>query len=96
MTNSPPTFQNMMNNVFKDVIDKSIVIVFIDNILIFTDDEEHHDEIVEEVLKRLKETDLFLRPEKCEFKKKKIEFLGMVIGEKAVKMYMTKVEAIMS
>jgi len=47
MTNSPPTFQNMMNDVLKDVIDKGIVIVFIDNILIFTEDEEHHDEIVE-------------------------------------------------
>jgi len=52
MTNSPPTFQNMMNDVLKDVIDKGIV--FIDNILIFMEDEEHHDEIVEEVLKRLK------------------------------------------
>jgi len=48
MTNSPPTFQNMMNDVLKDVIDKGIVIVFIDNILIFMEDEEHHDEIVEE------------------------------------------------
>ena len=56
---------------------------------------KHHDEIVEEVLKRLKENDLFLKPEKCEFKKE-IEFLGMVIGEKGVKMDMTKVEAIMS
>jgi len=48
MTNSPPTFQNMMNDILKD---KGIVIVFI---LIFMEDEEHHDEIVEEVLKRLK------------------------------------------
>jgi len=45
MTNSPPTFQNMMNDILKDVIDKGIVIVFIDDILIFTEDEEHHDEI---------------------------------------------------
>jgi len=51
---------------------------------------------VEEVLKRLKENDLFLKPEKCEFKKKEIEFLGMIIGEEGVKMDMTKVEAIMS
>jgi len=96
MTNSPPTFQNMMNDVLKDVIDKGIVIVFIDDILIFMEDEEHHDEIVEEVLKILKENDLFLKLEKCGFKKKEIEFLGMVIGEKGVKMDMKKVEAIMS
>jgi len=84
-----------MNDVLKDVIDKGIVIVFIDNILIFMEDEEHHDEIVEEVLKRLKENDLFLKPEKCECKKE-IEFLGMVIREKGVKMDTTKVEATMS
>jgi len=96
MTNSPPTFQNIMNDVLKDVIDKGIVIVFIDNILIYMEDEEHHDEIVEKVLKRLKENHLFLKPEKCEFKKKEIEFLGMVIGEKGINMDTTKVEAIMS
>jgi len=90
MTNSPPTFQNMMNDVLKDVIDKGIVIVFIDNILIFMEDEEHHDEIVEEVFKRLKENDIFLKLEKCEFKKKEIEFLGMIIGEKGVKLDTTK------
>jgi len=60
------------------------------------EDEEHHDEIVEEVLKRLKENDLFLKPEKCEFKKKEIRILGMIIGEQGVKMDTTKVEAIMS
>jgi len=86
----------MMNDVSKDVIDKGIVIVFIDNILIFTEDEEHHDETVEEVLKKLKENDLFLKLEKCEFKKKEIEFLGMIIGEEGVKMDLTKVDETMS
>jgi len=62
MTNSPSTFQNMMNDILKDVIDKGIVIVFIDDILMFMENKEHHDEIVEEVLKRLKENDLFLKP----------------------------------
>ena len=71
-----------MNDVLKDVIDKGIVIVFIDDILIFMEDEEHHDEIVEEVLKRLKENNLFLKLEKCGFKRKEIEFLGMIIGER--------------
>jgi len=52
--------------------------------------------IVEEVLKRLKENNLFLKLEKCEFKKKEIELLGMIIGEKGVKMDLTKVDAIMS
>ena len=60
-----------MNGILKDVIDKGIVIVFIDDILIFMEDEEHHDEIVEEVLKRLKENDLFLKLEKYEFKRRR-------------------------
>ena len=50
MTNSLPTFQNIMNNILKEEIDCSVVIVFIDNIIIFTESEEGHDEIVKEVL----------------------------------------------
>ena len=60
MTNSPPTFQNMMNDIFKDVIDKGMVIIFIDDILIFMEDEENHEAIVQEVLQRLAENDLSL------------------------------------
>ena len=63
MTNSLLTFQGMMNNILKEEIDHSMVIVFINDILIFTESEEGHDEIVKEVLKKLKENDLFLKAE---------------------------------
>ena len=64
MTNSLPTFQSMMNDILKEEIDCGMVIIFINDILIFTESEEGHDEIVKEVLKKLKENDLFLKAEK--------------------------------
>ena len=67
MTNSPLTFQGMMNDILKEEIDHGMLIIFIDDILIFTECEEGHDEIVKEVLRKLKENDLFLKAEKCIF-----------------------------
>jgi len=66
LCNSPETFQTMMNEIFHDMA--VVVMVYIDDILIFTKTEEGHDEIVEEVLRRLRANDLFLKPEKCFFK----------------------------
>ena len=56
------------------------VIVYIDDILIFMKTEQGHDEIVMEVLHRLKENDLFVKPEKCFFKVREVEMLGLIIG----------------
>jgi len=64
LTNSPATFQTMMNDIFWDLINQGDTATFIDNILVATDTEEKHDELVEEVLKRLEENDLFVKPEK--------------------------------
>ena len=94
MTNSPLTFQNMMNDILKDVIDKGVVIIFIDDILIFMEDEENHEAIVQEVLWRLAENDLFLKPEKCVFGASEIEFLGLLISPDGIKMDPIKVQAI--
>jgi len=65
LTNSPATFQTMMNDLFRNLINQGDTVTFIDDILVATDTEEGHDELVEEVLKRLKENDLFVKPEKC-------------------------------
>jgi len=65
LTNSPATFQTMMNDLFQDLINQGDTATFIDDILVATDTEEGHDELVEEVLKRLEENDLFVKPEKC-------------------------------
>ena len=96
MTNSMPIFQGMMNDILKEEIDRSVLIIFIDDILIFMESEEGHDEIVKEVLRKLKENDLFLKAEKCIFGSKEIEFLGLFIGPDGIKMDPIKVEAITS
>jgi len=91
MTNSPATFQTMMNDVFRTVIAEGIVIVYLDDILIFTKTEEEHEQAVWRVLEILAEHKLFLRPEKCEFHRKQIEYLGLVISENKIAMDLVKV-----
>ena len=65
LTNSPATFQTMMNDLFCDLINQEDTATFIDDILVTTDTEEEHDKLVEKVLKRLEENNLFVKPEKC-------------------------------
>jgi len=92
LCNSPGTFQTMMNEIFHDMA--VVVMVYIDDILIFTMTEEGHDKIVREVLRRLRANDLFLKPEKCFFKQREIEFLGLIIGPNGVEIDPSKVEGI--
>ena len=75
-----------MNNLFWDIINQGNTATFIDNIIVATDTKEEHDELVEEILKRLEENNLFVKLEKCQWKVKEVEFLGMVIGPQRVKM----------
>jgi len=91
MTNSPATFQTMMNDIFRTVIAEGIVVVYLDDILIFTKMEEEHERAVWRVLEILTEHKLFLRPEKYEFHRKQIEYLGLVISENKVAMDPVKV-----
>jgi len=96
LTNSPTTFQAMMNDLFRDLINQGDTATFIDDILVATDTEEGHDELVEEVLRRLEENDLFMKLEKCKWKVKEVEFLGVVIGPKGVEMQKEKIEGVLS
>jgi len=91
ITNSPATFQTMMNNIFRTVIAEEIVVVYLDDILIFTKTKEEHERAVQRVLEILAEHKLFLRPEKCEFHQKQIEYLRLVISENKVAMDPVKV-----
>ena len=63
-TNSSGTFQTIMNNLFCDMINQGSMATFIDNIIVAMETEEEHDEIIEKVLKQLKENDLFIKPKK--------------------------------
>jgi len=64
ITNLPATFQAMMNKILRDMINKGKVVAFVDDVLVETETEEEHGEIVEEVLKRLEENNLYVKPEK--------------------------------
>jgi len=83
----------MMNDVFRTIIGEGIVIVYLDDILIFTKIEEH-ERVVRRVLEILTEHKLFLRLEKCEFHRKQIEYLGLVILENKVVMDPVKVAGV--
>ena len=65
LTNSPAIFQAMMNNLLRDLVVEEKVAVFIDDVMVATETEKGHDEIVEKVLRRLEKNDLFVKPEKC-------------------------------
>jgi len=96
LTNSPTTFQTIINDLFRDFINQGDMATFIDDILVATDTEEGHDELVEEVLKRLKENSLFVKPKKYKWKVREVEFLGVVIGPRGVEMQKKKVEGVLN
>ena len=96
MTNSPATFQAMINEILRDMINKGKVAAFVDDVLVGTETEEGHNEVVEEVLRRLEENDLYIKPEKCVWKVRKIGFLGVVIGSSGTEMKKEKVDGVLS
>jgi len=95
MTNSPATFQAMMNEILRDMINERKVAVFVDDVLVGTETEEGHNKIVVEVLKRLEENNLYVKPEKCVWKVRKIPFLGVIMGKGKVEMEEEKVGGVL-
>src|SRR6187551_3494369 len=85
-SNAPATFQSMMNDILGDLIQNGQVMVYLDDILIFGNDLTEHRKIVQEVLKRLRDNDLYAKAEKCFFEKDQIEYLGMIISKGHVAM----------
>src|SRR6202034_2405493 len=76
---------------FRDLVAEGVVVVYLDDILIFTETMEQHREVTRSVLKLLEENQLFLKPDKCEFEKTKLEYLGVVISHNSVEMDPVKV-----
>ena len=68
MTNSLAMFQVMMNEILRDLINEEKVVAFVDDVLVRTETEEGHNEIVEEILKKLEENNLYIKPKKCVWK----------------------------
>jgi hypothetical protein len=94
LTNAPATFQDMMNHIFRDMLDQG-VIAYIDDVLIYAETEEEHDKLVKEVLKRLQENGLVISPEKCIWASNKVGFLGYIISEDGIEMAKDKVQTVL-
>jgi hypothetical protein len=94
MCNSLATFQAMMDNIFLTMIDNRLVIVYMDDILIFADTKEELEQITKLVLEKLRKYDLFLKAKKCEFCQTRIEYLGMIIKEGKISMDAVKLGGI--
>ena len=90
LTNAPAHFMYLMNSVFMPELDK-FVVVFIDDILIFSKNEEEHAEHLRIVLQRLREHKLYAKFSKCEFWLKKVQFLGHAISEDGISVDPSKI-----
>jgi len=84
----------IMNDLLRDIIEKGEIVVFIDDVMIATETEKEHDEIIEEVLRKMEENDLFVKPEKCVWKTREVGFLGVIIGLDGVRMEKKKVQGV--
>ena len=93
LTNAPAYFMNMMNKVFMEFLDK-FVVVFIDDILVFSKNEEEHKQHLRLVMEKLREHKLYAKLSKCEFWLKEVGFLGHVVSGKGVAVDPSKVEAV--
>ena len=85
LTNSPAMFQMMMNRILWDFINTGKVVSFINDVIMRAEGEEEYDEIVEEVVKRLVENDLYMKPEKCKQKVREVGFLEVIIRIEDIK-----------
>jgi len=86
----------MMNEILRDLINEGKVAAFVDGVLVGTETEKGHDKIVEEVLRRLEENDLYIKLEKYVWKARKIGFLGVVIRPNWIEMEVEKVDGVLS
>ena len=94
LTNTPASMQRLMNNTLHEYLDV-FVIVYLDNLLIYSKSEQEHIEHVKMVLEKLSQRNLLLKPEKCEFYRKEVEFLGYVVDIDGVRMDVAKIEAVL-
>jgi hypothetical protein len=84
----------MMNDIFRDMLNKGWLIIYMDNILIYSNNLEEHRKQTLHVLARLRENDLFLKAEKCKFNVKEVEYLGLIISKNKITMDPTKLAGI--
>jgi len=86
----------MMNKILRDLINEGKVMAFVDDVLVGTETEKGHDKIVEEILRKLEENDLYVKPEKCVWKARKIGFLGVIMGPNGIEIEKEKIDGVLS
>ncbi|MBW0561302.1 hypothetical protein O181_101017 [Austropuccinia psidii MF-1] len=95
LTNAPASFQNLVNDIFQDLIDVYVV-VYSDDIMVFSKSEEEHVTHVSTVLSRLRANNLFAKASKCLFHVSSVEYLGYVVSSEGLKMDQAKVQQILN
>lgn len=93
LCNAPATFQTLMNSIFRDVID-NFMVVYLDDLLIFSKTKEDHRRHLQIILERLRKNQLFVSPKKCSLFQKEVEFLRLLVGKNGIKVDPAKVEII--
>ena len=94
LTNAPTVFQHMANDIFRDLLDICLII-YLDDLLVYSKTQEEHDSHVLLVLKRLREHGLYANLEKCSFDCNQVEFLGYVISSEGISMDPAKVQTVL-
>jgi len=93
--NSSATFQAITNELLRDLINTRNIESFIDDVVIGTESEERHKKLVEKILRRMEENDLYVKLEKCKWKVRKVDFLKVVIKLKEIKIKEKKVKVVL-
>jgi len=93
LTNAPAAFQQFMNNIFSDLLDVCVMI-YLDDILIYSNNMSEHHWHVKEVLKRLRKAGLYAKAEKCKFHSKSVEYLGYILSPSGLTMSNDKIKII--
>ena len=96
LTNSLAMFQAMMNKLLRDLINIEKMVTFIDDVIVEMEDEERHNELVAEVIKRLEENNLYVKPEKYKWKVREVGFLRVIIGLEGIKIEEEKAKGVLN
>ena len=95
LTNAPTAFMDLMNRVFQPYVDQ-FVVVFIDDILVYSKDAQEHEKHLRIVLEALREKRLYAKLSKCDFWLKEVSFLGHIVSTEGIRVYLIKIEAVVN
>src|SRR4051794_1423920 len=93
LTNTPVTFQTLMNDIFREKLDV-YMLIYLDNILIYSSDIKQHLQDLKEVLEILRKNQLYAKLSKCQFLKEEIEYLGFIVSKKGIQVDPKKIKTI--